>query len=253
MLYFGSFNPVHKGHIALAEYVVERGLCDTVVLVVSPQNPMKRESSLLPEMTRFEMAETACRESKYPDRIQASAVEFLLEKPSYTINTLRFLEENNGSEMRFSILMGADNIENFHRWREYETILDRYEIWVYPREGYSAEEYEGKVHMLEDAPLFDCSSTEIRNALRNGRDVSGQLSAGVCDYIIKNRLFPRIDNETGPLKEQGRTHYGRNEWGAALNAFRKVLEINPDDAEAREYTAMIEEILAFRYKDIYNP
>ena len=115
LLYFGSFNPVHKGHIALAEYAAERGLCDEVVLVVSPQNPLKPSDALAPELDRFEMAEIACAASKYPDRIKPSAVEFLLEKPSYTVRTLRYLRETHGHDMQFSILMGADNAERLDR------------------------------------------------------------------------------------------------------------------------------------------
>lgn len=107
MLYFGSFNPVHRGHIALAEYVVGQGLCDEAVLVVSPQSPYKQAAELAPEMDRFEMAEIACAASKYPERIKPSVVEFLLPKPSYTIDTLCYLKENFGSGMQFSILMAA--------------------------------------------------------------------------------------------------------------------------------------------------
>ena len=253
MLYFGSFNPIHKGHIALAEYVLQCGLCDCVVLVVSPLNPLKNEDSLLPELTRFEMAEAACLKSGYPTQIMPSAVEFLLDKPSYTINTLRFLEENNGGEMQFSILMGADNIENFHKWKEADTILAGYDIYVYPRAGYSSDKYDGRVHFLADAPLFECSSTAIRNALRNGEDASEWLSKEVIDYIKAHNLFPNCSNETSQLKEEGRAHFRKNEWGNALNAFRKTTALNPDDTEALEYIKMIEEILAFRYKDIYNP
>ena len=110
MLYFGSFNPVHKGHIALAEYAVRQALCDEVVLIVSPQSPYKAADELAPEMDRFEMAEIACAASEYPDRIKPSVVEFLLPKPSYTIDTLRYLKENFGSGMEFSILMGSDQI-----------------------------------------------------------------------------------------------------------------------------------------------
>ena len=252
MLYFGSFNPIHKGHIALAEYVLQQGLCDCVVLVVSPQNPMKQESSLLPELTRFEMAEIACRESMLPGQIQPSAVEFLLDKPSYTINTLRFLQENNGREMEFSILIGADNLENFHKWKEAETILANYKIYVYPRSGYSSESTLPNIHFLANAPLFDCSSTDIRSAIANGRDVSAMLSTGVLEYIKNNRLF-RPDGEIAELKREGVEYFRRNEWGNALNSFRKALEKNPEETEAQEYIKMIEEILAFRYKDIYNP
>ena len=124
MLYFGSFNPVHKGHTALAEYVLERGLCDEVALVVSPRSPYKETAELAPELDRFEMAEIACAASEYPDRIKPSAVEFLLPKPSYTIDTLRYLTQNFGSEMRFSILMGGDQIARLDGWKEYERVLD---------------------------------------------------------------------------------------------------------------------------------
>ena len=132
LLYFGSFNPVHRGHIALAEYAVERGLCDEVVLVVSPQNPLKEAAGLAPELSRFEMAEAACAASRYPDRIKASAVEFLLDRPSYTIRTLEYLEEHHGADMRFSLLMGADTAATLSRWLENDRIVGRYTIYVYP-------------------------------------------------------------------------------------------------------------------------
>ena len=143
MLYFGSFNPVHKGHIALAEYVVEQGLCDEAVLVVSPQSPYKRAAELAPEMDRFEMAERACAASRLPERIKPSVVEFLLPKPSYTIDTLRYLTENHGAEMEFSILMGADQLERLDGWKEYEKILE-YPIYVYPRRGEQVGRFAGR-------------------------------------------------------------------------------------------------------------
>ena len=117
MLYFGSFNPIHKGHIAIAEYVIEQNLCDQVAMIVSPQNPLKPAPELAAELMRFEMVEVACAASRYPDRIVASAVEFLLERPSYTVNTLRFLEQQTEGKMRLSILMGSDLINNIDRWR----------------------------------------------------------------------------------------------------------------------------------------
>lgn len=254
MLYFGSFNPVHRGHLALAEYVLERGLCDSVVLVVSPQNPLKQSGELLPEFARFEMAEKACAESKYPEAIKASAVEFLLPKPSYTIDTLRFLQENNGGEMDFSILMGADNIVNIDKWKEYESILADYDIYVYPRTGYGAANISGRVVFLADAPVYDCTATEIRKTLSEGGDAASMLCDGVARYISEHHLFASAEADIAErLKAEGREHYRRNEWGAALNAFRKVLETAPEDREAAEYTKMIEDILAFRYTDIYNP
>lgn len=254
-LYFGSFNPIHKGHVALAEYVVEQGLCDSVVLIVSPQNPHKESSTLLPELTRFEMAETACRTSKYPTAIQASAVEFLLDRPSYTINTLRYLNEIHGHDMRFSILMGADIIPHLHEWKDYREILDNYDIYVYPRSGCTVDRYLDKIHFLADAPVFDCSSTDIRNAYAEGRDVSAMLPKEVDAYISAHGLFKTSVKYDAAAEHiaKGREFFRRNEWGEALNAFRRALQSDPNNKEANVYVKMIENILAFRYKDIYNP
>ena len=189
LLYFGSFNPIHKGHIALAEWVVEQGLCDELIFIVSPQNPFKEQEGLAPEFSRYEMCELACKASRYPEQIKVSAVEFVLEKPSYTINTLRYLRENFGSEMKFSILMGADNIENFDKWREYEEILRDYPLLVYPREGYSVERFADKITFLENAPLFDYAATDIRTMIAEGVDFRDKLSAEVAHYIIQNHLY----------------------------------------------------------------
>ena len=250
-LYFGSFNPVHKGHVALAEYVIEQGLCDSVVLIVSPQNPHKNSDTLLPELTRFEMTEIACRTSKYPTAIQASAVEFILDRPSYTIATLRYLTEIHGHDMHFSILMGADIIPHFHEWRDYREILDSYDIYVYPRNGYTVDRYLDKIHFLADAPVFDGSSTDVRNTYAAGRDASDMLPKEVAAYISSHGLFGAVDSTDDIAK--GREFFRRNEWGEALNSFRRVLHRDPHNKEANAYVKMIEDILAFRYKDIYNP
>ncbi|MBQ5691065.1 MAG: nicotinate (nicotinamide) nucleotide adenylyltransferase [Alistipes sp.] len=188
-LYFGSFNPIHKGHIALAEWVVEQGLCDELIFIVSPQNPLKSSTELAPEFSRYEMCEMACASSRYPDRIKVSAVEFVLEKPSYTINTLRYLRSEFGSQMQFSILLGADNIESFDRWREYEEILRDYRLLVYPREGYSVEKFAEKITFLSDAPLFDFAATDIRKAIANDEDFTDKVPSAVAKYIIQNRLY----------------------------------------------------------------
>ena len=168
MLYFGSFNPIHKGHIALAEYAVEKGLCDELVLVVSPQSPYKQAEELAPEMDRFEMAEAACAASRYPDRIKPSVVEFLLPKPSYTIDTLRYLAENLGADMEFSILMGADQIERLDGWKEYDRILE-YPVYVYPRRGERVDRFPGRITVLEDAPLQDFPRHKSANASGGAR------------------------------------------------------------------------------------
>lgn len=191
LLYFGSFNPVHRGHIALAEYAISDGFADQVVLIVSPQNPHKEQGDLAAEFSRYEMCQAACAASLYPEQIQVSAVEFTLPRPSYTIDTLNFLTENFGEQMEFSILMGADNIENFHRWKSYEQIIDNYPILVYPRTGYylSRSQFAERVVFLENAPLFDISATEIRKAIAEGRDISDMVIPEVEQYIRNNKLW----------------------------------------------------------------
>ena len=265
MLYFGSFNPVHNGHIALAEYVAEHDLADETALVISPQSPYKRQAALVAETDRLEMAEIACAASRYPKRIRPSVVEFLLPRPSYTIDTLRFLEETCGHEMRFSILMGSDQITGLDGWKEYERILE-YPIYVYPRRGERPEKHLDRVTRLEDAPLQDYSSTEVRAAIERGDDTSRMLAPGVAEYIRRKGLWSPANRmtalhtaldadpeNTALLLERGQLHYRMNQWGAALNDFNAILRLDPGHEEARQFVEMVEEILAFRYKDIYNP
>ncbi|MEG1863757.1 MAG: nicotinate (nicotinamide) nucleotide adenylyltransferase [Alistipes sp.] len=265
MLYFGSFNPVHNGHIALAEYVLDQALCDEVVLIVSPQSPYKQTTEMAAEMDRFEMAEMACAASRYPDRIKASVVEFLLSKPSYTIDTLRYLTTNHGSQMQFSILMGADQIAGLSGWKEYEKLLE-YPIFVYPRRDEPVDALPAGATLLAEAPLQDVSSTEIRARIGRGEEVSQLLNADVVAHICRKDLWSLSDriatltaqitanpNDAPLYVERGKLHYSRNEWGAALNDFNRTLELDAFHAEAQQYVEMVQEILAFRYKDIYNP
>ena len=238
MLYFGSFNPVHKGHTALAEYVLERGLCDEVALVVSPRSPYKETAELAPELDRFEMAEIACAASEYPDRIKPSAVEFLLPKPSYTIDTLRYLTQNFGSEMRFSILMGGDQIARLDGWKEYERVLE-YPIYVYPRRGERTDRFAGRITVLDDGVAEYIRRKGLWSPASRIAALSARIDAGTADAAL--------------YVERGRLHFRLNEWGAALNDFNRALALDTDNAEARQYVEMAREILEFRYKDLYNP
>ncbi len=267
ILFFGSFDPVHKGHVALAEYAIERKLGDEVVLIVSPQNPFKCGKLQAPEVDRFAMAEAACAASKYPEQIKASAVEFLLEKPSYTINTLRFLQEQCGTEMRFSILMGDDLLPKLPEWREATEILRNYPILVYPRAGATdAVSLEGNITRLSDAPTVPYSSTEVRERLQRGEMVDDMLPACVVEYIREKGLWSptayiasltaqieQRPDEAALYLERGQWHFRRNEWGNALNDFNRALKIDPANEEAKQFVDMVYEILSFRYKDIYNP
>ena len=189
LLYFGSFNPVHRGHIALAEYAIATDIADQVILIVSPQNPHKQLADLAAEFSRYEMCTAACQASKYPEQILVSAVEFTLPRPSYTIDTLRFLSENFGDKMSFSILMGADNIARCDQWKEYEQILASYPIFVYPRPGYQVDKFTDRLTYLADAPLFDFSATDVRNALSAGQPISEMVCPEVERYIKSNKLW----------------------------------------------------------------
>ncbi len=269
MLYFGSFNPIHRGHIALSEYILDRNLADEVVLIVSPQNPLKSNKSLAPEHERFAMAELATKESRYPNGIKPSVIEFLLERPSYTINTLNHLTENYGEQMEFSVLIGADNLAIFDPWKEWEMILKSYTIYVYPREGYNIELYLDRVKVLQDAPMQNYSSTEVREAIQQGKDVSKMAHNTVIEHIAKNKLW-RAESDIERLNrtisttqndaervtaliERGKWYHRHNEWGKALNDFNAAIEIEPTNHEAIEFVTIIQEILKYRYIDIHNP
>lgn len=265
MLLFGSFNPVHRGHTALAEYAIERGLCDEVAMIVSPQNPFKQNMALASEMDRYSMVELACKATRYPERIHASVVEFLLEKPSYTINTLRYLEENNGHQMRFSILMGSDLINTLPEWREAEAIIAGYDIYVYPRPDEELRYSTQRTTFLADAPQCDFSSTEVRHRLESGDDVSRMLDGEVIKYIRERGLWSiegKIERLTALIEqgataehhiERGKCYYRLNEWGRAINDFRRAEALDAECVEAVQWRKMSEEILEYRYKDIYNP
>ena len=266
LLYFGSFDPIHNGHIALAEYAIDKNLADEVVLIVSPQNPFKADVLQTPEYCRFEMAEMACSESRYPDKIKPSGVEFVLDKPSYTINTLDFLQESCGEDMEFAIITGSDIWARFDEWKEYERILNEYRIYVYPRKGYPVEKFADRVTLLEDAPFVEYSSTQVREKSERGEDISAMVSPSVAQYIAKNQFWTpagRIVRLTSMIEagderdilyvERGKCYFQHNEWGKAINDFNHAKSINPDNKEAQQLHDMVYEILSFRYKDIYNP
>lgn len=266
VLYFGSFNPIHKGHIALAEYAIQHQLGDEVAMIISPQNPFKACWAQAAETDRYEMVEIACRNSRYPKQIQPSVIEFLLDKPSYTVNTLRHLMENYGEQMEFSILMGSDLINQLPQWREAEYIIENFDLLVYPRPGEEMVFSTERTTFLEEAPQFDLSSTAIRNALERGEDCTAMIDKDVALYIREKGLWTTAyklasltaaisndDNNAELYIERGKCYFRRQEWGMAINDFRRAIEINPEATEARQFIEMTQEILEFRYKDIYNP
>lgn len=263
VLYFGSFNPIHNGHTSVARYVLESGLCDGLWFVVSPQNPFKRDAALAPELDRLKMAEIAVEE-KLPGGMAAVCdVEFGMPRPSYTIDTLRELGARY-PEHTFSLLLGADIMQGFDRWKDYTELVRDYRIYVYPRAGFPPVEYAGAVTYLGDAPQWDYSSTAIRAALERGEDIGAMVAPGVARFIYEKGLWPaadlvRLAREIGQhpsaalYLERGRFYNRAGQFSRALNDFLKAQELDPDNAEARTRITMLREMYAFRYLDYYNP
>ena len=187
-IYSGSFNPIHNGHIALAESVIQQNLSEEVWVVVSPHNPMKVDSELLDDALRLEMAKMAFGEN---EKILVSDIEFRLPRPSYTIDTLEFIKYRY-KECQFSLLIGGDNLQSFSQWRRYKDILLNYEILVYPRgqiEVVVPDELAAGNIKIIDAPKIDISSTEIRYMILNGVDYSSYLPPSVVDFIMEKGLY----------------------------------------------------------------
>ncbi len=187
-LYFGTFNPIHIGHLAIANYISEFTDTDQLWFVVSPQNPHKQKATLLDDYQRLEMVHRAVDGD---DRFRVSNIEFNLPKPSYTVDTLAYLSEKY-PDYFFRIIMGSDNLENFHKWKNYETILNHYGIMVYPRPGFDKTKYPPHPNItITDAPLMEISSTFIRNAIRNGKDVRHFLPPKIWEYIDEMNFYKK--------------------------------------------------------------
>lgn len=203
-LYFGTFNPIHIGHLIIANHMVEFSDMDEIWLVVTPHNPFKKKNSLLEDQRRLEMAYLATED--YP-KIFPSKIEFELPQPNYTVNTLAVLEEKF-PKRDFSLIMGEDNLKSFHKWKNQEVILERHDIFVYPRvvkeddkemrphvEGATKRQGEKmsgrlgeiwiehpKIHFV-DAPRIEISASAIRKAIKKGKNVRPLLPPGVWEFI----------------------------------------------------------------------
>jgi nicotinate-nucleotide adenylyltransferase len=176
---------VHNGHLAIALFLKQRDLFDQIWWVVSPQNPLKDTPNLMHENHRLNMVQLAIQEFPY---LQACDAEFSLPKPSYTINTLHYLEKQYPDD-EFALILGADNIDNFYRWKNYEEILNGYKIYVYPRNnGHDEKKFEQPNIIYVDAPLLPFSATEIRALLQQKKPVAEYLPDSVARYIEENNL-----------------------------------------------------------------
>lgn len=187
-LYFGTFNPIHIGHLVIANHMAEFSDMDEVWLVVTPHNPLKKKRTLLEDHHRYELVYRAVE--SYP-KLLPSKVEFGLPQPNYTVNTLAHLEENY-PDHRFALIMGEDNLRTLHKWKNHEVIMARHEIYVYPRlqAGAVAGEFEdhGNIHKI-DAPVMELSATFIRKAIAEGKDIRPMLPAPVWEYIDEMNFY----------------------------------------------------------------
>lgn len=184
VVFGGSFDPIHVGHMSLATAVLDSGVADEVWFMVSPHNPHKELGRLSDEKLRLQMVNLAIGDSK---KLKACDFEFNLPRPSFTINTLSALEENHPNR-EFLLLIGADNWQKFDRWYKYDEILSRYKIIVYPRDNSVVPELPAGVIWLS-AELHDVSSTQIRGLVATGADISGLVPRAVEDFINENRLY----------------------------------------------------------------
>ncbi|MBK6640714.1 MAG: nicotinate-nucleotide adenylyltransferase [Bacteroidetes bacterium] len=185
-LFFGSFNPIHNGHLVIASYMAEFSDLNQVWLVVSPHNPFKVAGSLLQDHHRFEMVRIGIGDYR---KLKASKIEFSLPKPSYTINTLAHLYEQYPND-QFVLIMGSDNLSTFKKWKNWEQILENHEIYIYPRPGNDGGELKDhpKVKLI-DAPLMELSSTFIRNAIKAKKDVRFMLPESVFTYLDEMNFY----------------------------------------------------------------
>jgi nicotinate-nucleotide adenylyltransferase len=185
-LFFGSFNPIHTGHLIIASYMVEFTDLRQVWLIISPHNPLKQKKSLLADHHRLALANVATEDDS---RIMTSNVEFNMPQPSYTIDTLVRLGEKYPNK-EFVLIAGSDIFPSFHKWKNYEEILQSYSIYVYNRPGYDLGEYRNNPSVrLYNAPLMEISSSFIRNAISEGKDVRYLLPEKVYRYMKEMHFY----------------------------------------------------------------
>ncbi|MBA3898936.1 MAG: nicotinate-nucleotide adenylyltransferase [Bacteroidetes bacterium] len=186
-LFFGSFNPIHIGHLILASYMAEFADLKQVWFVVSPHNPLKQKKTLLNDYQRLDMVKLAIDDNP---KFKAIDIEFKLPQPNYTIDTLTHLQEKFPKK-KFVLIIGEDNLKNFHKWKNHEVLLEQYELYVYPRKDLLQKSIlaeHPKVKMI-DAPVVEISSSFIRNAIKNKKDVQYMLPYKVAQYLEEMNFY----------------------------------------------------------------
>ena len=187
-LFFGSFNPIHVGHMIIANFFVENTDLKEVWLVISPHNPLKNKATLLDDRKRYYMVQLSVEDNT---NLKASNVEFHLEQPSYTISTLAILTEKY-PDFDFVLLMGSDNLESFHKWKNHKEILNNYQIYIYNRPGKKPTKYDfhPKISFF-DAPLMQISSSYIRQQIKEGKSVEYLLTPKVFNYLMEIHAYEK--------------------------------------------------------------
>ncbi len=185
-LFFGSFNPIHVGHLIIANTMLEQAVIDEVWFVVSPQNPFKSQNSLAHEFDRFDLVQAAIADHF---QMKATDIEFQMPKPSYTSDTLAYLTDKY-PDHKFKLIIGQDNLRNFPKWKNHEVILQQYGLLVYPRPNSKTSELETHANVrFVEAPQLDISATFIRKAIKNNRSVKYLVPEVVLDRIRAKKLY----------------------------------------------------------------
>lgn len=188
-LFFGSFNPVHVGHMIIANYMATNSDLDEVWMVVSPHNPLKSKKSLAKDHDRLHLVRLAIGDNAL---LRASDIEFKLPKPSYTIDTLAFLSDQHPNKT-FALIMGGDNIGTIHKWKNFEKLLSDYPIYVYKRPGYELGEYANHPNVtLLEAPLLDLSASYIRACIKSGKSIQYLVPDAVYRELEETRLYEQL-------------------------------------------------------------
>lgn len=185
-LYFGSFNPIHHGHLIIANHLLNHAPLDQVWFIVSPQNPLKPAAGLLNEYHRLFLVQLAVENEP---KLKASDIEFRLPRPSYTVDTLAYLKEKY-PQHEFSIIMGSDSFQNLPRWKNYEYILQHYPIYVYKRPGFEITNRLADSRIFEvQAPLLEISATHIRKSVKEGKSIRYLVPEKVLEEIERNGYY----------------------------------------------------------------
>jgi len=184
-LFFGSFNPMHIGHKIIGSYMAEFSNLDKVMFVVSPQNPLKKKQSLLDQHQRLMIIRMEIEDNS---KLQVSDIEFNMPQPSYTIDTLIRLKEKY-PENKYALIIGSDNLQNFHKWKNYQQILEDYSLYVIPRPGFKINKTHENIHIVQDVPQMEISASFIRNSIVKGKDVSYLMPEKAWKYTDQMNLY----------------------------------------------------------------